>query len=177
MKIDLSKSKLNNKEQKLFKEDVYNILEKYPVLKSLDIMVKFSNRLKTAAGNVRLKAGKYTIRVSTKNVEAFGLENGLGTLRHEFAHIIDYLKNGKFSHGMDFKRICAGLNGKMNSRMAGTQFANCASDKFIRTPFKYEYLCPCGASFKRKGRIRKIYTQACAKCGTKVASMDVYKIN
>lgn len=175
MHINFNKSGLNKTDADSFIYDVKNIVKKYPLLNTQNIVIEFSNRLRTAAGNVTFKQNKYIVKISTKNVKTFGINAGIGTLRHEIAHIIDFVKNGKFGHGSYFKMICADLKGTMNPIMAGSKYKECATTKYLQTPYKYEYRCKCGLVLKRKRKIKKnLY---CVKCHTKVSDMNIIDIS
>ena len=137
------------------------------------VIVSFSNKLKTTAG--RYWAKDYSVHISTDTYFQFGFDRSLGTLRHEVAHHITWIKNGYCRHDYLFKSICARLGGTMNPKQAGYQFASSATTDFIqrtRLPRKYHYTCPCGVNFykARQYRGRSLF-RTCRICNTKVADM------
>lgn len=157
------------------KNEANKIVEKY-LLQGECITIEISRRLKTTAGTVSYKEStkKYTIKLAYEYYKTFGIERSIKTLRHEFAHIIDFKKNKKMSHGAYFKKMCAELGGSMSRSLAGSVYSESASAEYIRNTKKYEYTCTgCGQSAKFGKRMsekrRNSYRHVCAKCRTPLA--------
>lgn len=160
-------------ERRDFGKEAYRIV----ALKSLEdhnIEVEVSRRCKRAAGNIRLTHfGKHIhINVSYDYYIQFGIERSLGTLRHEFAHLIAYKLIGKMDHGEEFKAICVELGGTMNRKMAGFTYAASASEEYIKVIKPYKYVYSCRGCSNKIERARKISDSTkrkiCGYCGTKL---------
>lgn len=169
-------------DQKTIKDEAKRIVSEFS-LKS-NISVEFSGKLTKAAGNVTAKPkDDFIIKLSVPYYKEFGVERSLKTLRHEFAHILDFIKTGKFGHGYSFKVLCEKLGGSMCRKHAGTTFSASASDQYLtpKRSVQYVYSCPtCGWSTKRTKRmsekIRTSLRHACPKCRTKVAYFSEDKL-
>lgn len=159
----------------LIKEEAEKIVKNYN-LEGDTIRVEISKRLKTTAGTVSYRESTkvYTIKLAYEYYKTFGIERSIKTLRHEFAHILDFKKNKKMSHGTYFKKMCAELGGSMSRSLAGSVYSESASAEYIKKTKKYEYTCTgCGQSAKFGKRMsekrRNSYRHVCAKCKTPLA--------
>jgi predicted SprT family Zn-dependent metalloprotease len=162
-------------ERLAFSDEVYRIV----TLKSLEsykIEIEISNRCKRVAGNIRvMKSCNYVkINISNDYYKEFGIERSIGTLRHELAHLVGYIKTGRVDHGEVFKRECLALGGTMNPKMAGRRFADSACSDYIRGSiknYKYVYSCPnCSNKIERSRKISDATKRkACGRCHTKVS--------
>jgi predicted SprT family Zn-dependent metalloprotease len=157
------------------------IIEKYS-LTQRKITIEFSTKMKRSAGTAEaFKAGtEYVIKLSYKYFKLFGIERSIQTLRHEFAHCIQYNNRGRMSHDYEFKVICNRLGGSMAPKMAGETFSTSASTEYIKTEWKYVYICPCGAEYKRARRMnesmRNSTRHSCSKCRRKVYTFKEVKL-
>lgn len=143
--------------------------------------IEFSKRLKTTAGKCCWTGSDnkvhFKIKLAVNNYKEFGSDNMDKILRHEMSHLIEVVKYGKSGHSERFKKICVKLGGTMNGAMAGEKYSEYATKNFCNTQYKYQYVCPCGMSFKRKRKItgRTLFS-ICKKCGTKVHDMKMEKL-
>ena len=171
---------IGRKDAMVLLDEANKIDDQFTKLK--DVTVEVSKKLKRAAGKVcyTYSDNRYVIKLSYDYYKTFGIERSLKTLRHEFAHIIDFMKNNKMSHSHYFKTICDKLGGSMNSKMAGTTFSASATNQYIKPIKSYMYTCTCGFSVKRIKRmsekIRTSHSHYCPKCRTKVAFFTETKI-
>ncbi|MFA5759411.1 MAG: SprT-like domain-containing protein [Clostridia bacterium] len=147
-----------------------------------DIEIVLSERLNSRMGSVQylyvfdgsdivgIKDIKVTMALNS--LSQFGWERFEKTFRHEVAHIINALKGGR-GHDKRFKRICLAIGGSMNPTMAGYSFSECATQEYLKTETKYEYICPkCHLVITRAKRMaQKILTnprRICPTCGTSI---------
>jgi predicted SprT family Zn-dependent metalloprotease len=172
MKVDLgSFSKFGfSRDVPLFRTDTARVAKMYG-LDADDITIRYSARLRTANGilTVNKLTKKFEIKLNPRARKEFGADRMLGTLRHELAHWVAYLRTGYLSHDNIFKKICVEVGGTMNRKFATGQFASAASSDFLKTPYRYSYTCPkCGAQTKKKQRIARkmIARYSCRKCHT-----------
>ena len=134
-------------------------------------------RLKTSAGffkvNDRYPNGRIT--VAKNYFKLNGYQECESTLRHEFTHHYLYQKNTHISgfsrrcgHTAEFKEFCSSIGGTMNSTMVGTQYASHACDNYVRSAFKWKYVC-CGkliTKTKRAYSIKELNKYCCSSCST-----------
>ena len=171
-------------EFQIFGSEAYKIVNSYN-LKKYYISVEISKRCKRVAGNISVKHStkEVKINVSYDYYKEFGFTRIMGTLRHEFAHLISYDNTGNLDHSDNFKKICKELGGTMNPQMAGNVFSDSASSEYIRGSIKtysWLYTCRCGSTMKREKRIsEKKRTNpfvVCSKCKTSLNSWKEEKI-
>jgi predicted SprT family Zn-dependent metalloprotease len=173
------------KEYAKVKTEIDKIVNEYDLHK-YEIEIEISRRVKRAAGNITVfgkVVNKVKINLSYDYYEMFGIERSIKTLRHEFAHLISYIKTGKMDHGYNFKMICTKLGGSMNMVMAGNTFSAFASEEYIRgniKSYKYVYTCLCGGVVERKKRMKESmrvsFRHVCAKCNTPLVKWNEQKI-
>lgn len=173
----------SREELRTFCKEAYRLVD----LKSLhsnNIEIEVSKRCKRVAGNIKVYPTKFVsgkidftkdltvkINVSYDYYKTFGIERSIATLRHEFAHLVDYTLTGKCSHGHTFKRICVELGGSMNQTMAGFTYSASATDQYIKRTYKWKYTCPgCGHVTEkvRKFSDKTKERYSCLTCRTKV---------
>jgi len=141
----------------------------------LEIVI--SNRLRSSNGYCQIIVGRFTreidkakIVMSKSLLDEFGWDRFEKTFRHEVAHFADFLLNRGKGHGESFKRLCREFGGTMNSSMAGTKYADCASNDFVETIKKWSYKCPCGVESLMARRMteskRNSVRHKCIACGT-----------
>lgn len=148
------------------------------------VTVELSNRLKRAAGNIRVKLKKNVkINISADYYKQFGIERTLKTLKHEFAHLISFHHTGKVDHSPYFKKICAELGGSMNPKMAGSTHSASACNEYIRgnlKNYKWIYTCKCGVVMEYSRRMadktRRNPHVVCRKCRTSVSMWSEEKV-
>lgn len=156
------------------RNEANHIITKY-LLEKYNIRLEYSTRLKLSGGNIEVKKRSMDviIKLNFSYFQKFGIERSIATLRHEFAHLIQYDRRGKMGHDFEFKSICARLGGSMCAKQAGTTFAASATDQYAERIYKYSYTCPtCGATSKRVRRMsadmRNSTRHSCARCRTKL---------
>lgn len=155
-------------------------------LDNIDILIDFSHRLKRSAGNVSQSYDRRTrertaeIKLSTKYITMFGFERIMKTLKHEFAHIIQFVEFGKTDHGYTFQKICHELGGSIQYTLVHKEFAVSACKEYItEIKYNYEYTCACGATFKRNKKFadKTLHRYSCSKCGTPRSKYTMKRIN
>lgn len=161
-------------ELKAWKLEAAKICEKYSISPPKHIV--WNRRLRTTAGQYRA-GNKWIVELSTRYRQEYGWERSNGTFLHEMAHHIVWVKYGQRGHCHLWKMICKELGGTMNRKLAGYGFAESGTDKYIKTPWKYKYTCPCGATYKRKRRIQIKAGLTCGKCRTSVRNFKMEELN
>lgn len=168
-----------------FVDEIEAAIEKYNLKTTDDQMIlSFNPRLKSVNGNFscRWKRNPVTcsieifgvkIEINVKAYRKFGLNEGLGTLRHELAHWIDYSNNGipkrrgVSGHNEKFLRLCSDIGGTMSAYYAGERYKHCITKNFILPKNNYKYTCPtCGMTFETIRRRAKKHNKVCRKCRT-----------
>jgi len=168
-------------EIKILNEVTETMLLKYSAPLSCVQEIEISNRLKTTAGRIRYykrtnghqKHYSFRISLAFNNYKEFGFDSIKKTLIHELSHAISILKFDSPGHTEIFKKICSENSGTMNSKIAGNKYKEFASNDYCRTKYKYQYTCQCGASFKRKNKVKKTQGMCCSRCRRPVAEMKV----
>jgi len=174
---------MNNVENKL--REVYNFLAKKYNFEVDSLEIVISNRLRSSNGRCCIHKDfldRFTVEIfmSKPLLDEFGWEIFEQTFRHEVAHIANkILFNGKH-HDISFKRLCEQFGGKMNPKMAGEIFKNCASTDYVETIKKWSYTCRCGVVSLRAKRMswkkRTHRTHVCRSCRGSVADWVENKI-
>ena len=131
--------------------------------------IDWSYRLIQTAGIWKRKrsTSETNIALSWQNYVKFGLKSAIYTCRHELAHELNFRINRNTGHDYNFKLLCRDVGGRMNSKLAGAEFANCASTDYIprqRMSVNYVYTCDCGFTFNRKRAVQA--GAVCSKCKT-----------
>jgi len=156
----------------------------------LFVMVSWNPRLQTTAGTCRVRYSREAddtpfkwiadIKLNPKYYKTFGYERTIKTFLHELAHAIQFAVEGKSNHRRMFKVICKALGGSMNKRFGGQgYFKDAATDKYIRTDYKFLYKCPCGEGqrkMKRRAQRKTLLRTYCKNCGTRMSSFDIINL-
>lgn len=153
-----------------WKKEAEKICKKYNILPPK--IIEWNKRLKTTAG--RYHTGLQRIQLSLEYRKQYGWKRSNGTFLHELAHHIVSTKCKQRGHNIWWKTICTELGGTMNTQLAGHTFADNATVDYLRTKDKYLYICPCGAKYKRKRKIKM--SLACSKCGTSCRNFKVERL-
>ena len=143
-----------------------------------DIQVSYNNRLRTTAGKVGWKPGlqAWRLELNPKYGHEFGFERMVGTFRHELAHVAAWIYYKDHGHTKNFKRLCTLFGGTMNRQFAKREFADAATDQYLRTSPKLKYICPgCGCTINRKRKLSKRTESLgyCKVCRTPVRQFEV----
>ena len=139
-------------------------------------------RLTTTAG--LFKAGKERflkgrITISKKYLDLNGYTAAAETLRHEFAHHYLFHKYSHISnfrerfrksgHTEEFKAFCVQVGGKMNTQMCGEEYARHACTNYVKSEYKWKYICKCGeflTKTKRAYSLKELKKYQCRVCHT-----------
>ena len=151
-----------------------------------DIKITISNRLKNSNGKIKwrgIKGHIWLVRIvmSKAVLDEFGWEVFEQTFRHEIAHAANAFFGGK-DHDNNFKRLCRRFGGKMNTTIAGSEYADCASTKYVKVKptIKYEYHCHCGLIKKMARRMNKTKRFSsnwrCGRCKTPLSTWKEIRV-
>lgn len=143
-----------------------------------NLTIEFNFRLRTVGGRFcwnTLKFNQYKnskIELNPKNFEKFGFESIKKTFLHEVAHLIQLVVEGDTTHDRSFKHICSNIGGSMNTKHAGEEFKENRTTDFIKSKFKWNYKCSCGANnfnYKRRAGLNlRSGLAVCTNCGSKL---------
>lgn len=181
MKYQISKGKMPVKDVKYIVNEIEKIKEEWLEEENINIDVKINGRLKSNNGVVKFIVGEYKnfhIDISYKLWEFFGMDAVLGTLRHEFAHVINMVMNGDGGrgHGKNFKEICRALGGHMNKKHAGEEYTDCLTDSYVSCKPKWTLICPtCGYSLSRNRLTKNFQYHYMCQCGTMISKFRKFK--
>jgi predicted SprT family Zn-dependent metalloprotease len=150
------------------------------------IVIDMSNRKCGLGGHIsyRYARGSFIIRMYVPYLAHFGCDEFVKSYRHEVAHLVEWLWYRKFTHSHSFKEICSTLGGSMNSKLAGKEFAHCATSAFFSRrelfPRNVKYTCPtCGQICLRRWKYNLIQKtrKRCAICKTSLLKWQEEIIN
>jgi len=164
--------KIVHESNKLYKE--YK-LDKY------NIQVVVSKRFGTKTNGNILITGIYghemnvRIALNYKVYENIGIDAVMGTVKHEFAHLIAYDKTNKVDHGTKFKEVCLKLGGHMNDDFAKGKYAACSNNNYFLPSHmkKYKMTCNGCGQVLRRDRINKKLLNKICRCGEAVRNFKV----
>ena len=126
--------------------DTYSLLEDIPVE---SITIEINPRLKRAAGiaNYNKKTGALSIQIAEGAYDSWGWGEDIeGVIRHELAHIVEYVTVGDGGHGARFKRYADALDAPLSCK----QF----------TEYTYTLVCEeCGDFVAGRYKKSKVVTQ------------------
>lgn len=154
------------------------------VPENLLLLTEINSRLQTTAGRCRLKrvleeSCEYTIfgriELNPDYYKQFGFERTVGTFLHEIAHAVQAALTGRTGHDRFFRSICHALGGTMNTKMAGAVYKDSGTKEYIKTEWKYLYVCPCGKGskkYKRKPQRKMLFRLHCPECKLPMAHFN-----
>ena len=161
--------KIVRESNKLYKE--YN-------LHNYDVEVIVSKRFGTKTnGNIKVRRDKVIkISLNHKVYKHIGIDAVIGTVKHEFAHLIAYNEIGVLDHGNRFKEVCLKLGGHMNDKFAQGKFTACSNKEFFLPSEMKKYKLTCGVcgNIIRRDRLNKnlLNNNACL-CGNRLRNFNI----
>jgi len=178
MRYQISKGKMPAREIEVIRDEIEKINKEWLEGENIFVNVKINGKMTKTNGHVKYVIGEYknfNISISYRLWKEFGMEATIGTLRHEFAHVINLAMNGDFGtgHNESFKEICREIGGVMNREHAGEKYKDCLTDDYVARKPKWTLVCPkCGYHIGRH-RLTKnfLYGRIC-KCGTMVSKFE-----
>lgn len=164
----------------VFKEEIRRVADKYGYSHD-EISIRLSGKMTRTSGKIQRKNGWFNIIISKPVRKKYGQFRTALVLRHELAHWIEYIRNGKFSHDEEFLEICNEIDASIDAHLLKTpqhqkKFKHLiASELLPPREFKWLYKCPCGGvNTKKKRRISKKrrFTYVCTHCKMKLKDME-----
>lgn len=159
---------INTRYQKV-KELFEFLIKEYSVFHNTKIILRHNKRIKRTLGRASKKGSYCLVEIGVHSLQYRSWEENQDTIRHELAHVKDFIERGFSAHDYIWQQSAIYLKAKPNRCSESPQM----SKQQIKTAYKYTLICEnCGVigGNSRKFRGGKIHT----KCRGKITQKQNY---